>query len=454
MTKDFVVAIELGSSQMTGIAGKKNSDGSINVLALSQQDSSAFIRKGYVYNIDKTSLAISDILRDLSNQLKSEITKVYVGIGGQSIRSVRKVISRDLPEATKITSNMLFDIMDTNRMTQYPEQEILDVVVQEYKVDNQLELEPVGIPCSHFEGTFLNIVYRCSFYQTLANCFASTGILVEDFLLSPVALADAVLTDTEKRLGCVLIDLGAETTTVAVYYRNILRHLAVIPLGGKNITNDIASLQMDENDAEQMKLTYGKAYTEVSDIDLNKKYHIDADRSIDEKLFVEIVEARIEEIIQNVISQIPQELEGRLVGGYILTGGGSNLKNIEQAFVNFTHSNKIRIAQRVESPIFTKINRVLDNDGSLNTIIGLLAKGRENCAGEELSNDLFANVARMPIVDEPKPKSQMIQVPNLEVEVPMNDEDEEQPMAENKTKKSSYLSNIWTFIKNIVNEEE
>ena len=113
--------------------------------------------------------------------------------------------------------------------------------------------------------------------------------------LAPLALADSILTDNEKRGGCVLVDLGAETTTVSVYYKSILRHLAVLPLGGANITKDIASLQMEEKDAEAMKIKYGSAYTENNDIDNTLKYSIDAERTVDSRKFIEIVEARVEE---------------------------------------------------------------------------------------------------------------------------------------------------------------
>ena len=104
--------------------------------------------------------------------------------------------------------------------------------------------------------------------------------------LSPLALADAVLTDAERRGGCVLVDLGAETTTISVYYRDILRHLAVIPLGSNNITKDLTSLQMEDKTAEEMKLKYASAYTDSSEIDMEKTYPIDHDRSIDMPKFV------------------------------------------------------------------------------------------------------------------------------------------------------------------------
>src|SRR5574344_415757 len=131
--KEFIVAIELGSSKVTGIAGRKNLDGSISVLALAQEDSSSFIRKGVVYNIDKTAQSLTNIVKKLSTTLKTSITKVYVGVGGQSLRSIKNVISKELPANTLVTSEMVVNLMDANRDLRYPEQEILDVAIQEYK---------------------------------------------------------------------------------------------------------------------------------------------------------------------------------------------------------------------------------------------------------------------------------------------------------------------------------
>ena len=210
--------------------------------------------------------------------------------------------------------------------------------------------------------------------------------------LAPLALADSVLTETERRSGCVLVDLGADTTTVNVYSKNILRHLAVIPLGFNNIIKDIASLQMEEQDAEKMMIKYGSAYTENNDIDNNMKYSIDQDRQVEVRKFIEIVEGRIEEIIANVWCQVPEEYCDKLLGGIILTGGGSNMKNIEKAFQNYTHIDKIRIAKFVTQSITGNIPDINARDGKMNTVLGLLAKGDINCAGNEINpnGDLFA----------------------------------------------------------------
>ena len=402
MAKDFIVAIELGSSKITGIAGKKNLDGSIQVLACVKEDSSSCIRKGVVYNIDKTAQCLTNIINRLEKQLKTGITQVYVGVGGQSIRSIRNLIAKDLPNGMQVTQDMVIELMDENRNMKYPDQQIIDAAAQEYKVDSQFQLDPVGIQCNRIEGNFLNILQRKSFYANLNKCFETAGINIAELYLAPLALADSVLTEAERRSGCALVDLGADTTTVSVYSKNILRHLAVIPLGANNITKDIASLQMEESDAEKMKLKYASAFTENNDIDNNMKYSIDQDRQVETRKFIEIVEGRLEEIIANVWCQVPEEFCDKLLGGIILTGGGSNLRNIEKAFQNYTHIDKIRIAKFVTQTITSTIAEINAHDAMMNTVLGLLAKGDINCAGSELplSNDLFASQQRTVITPE------------------------------------------------------
>ena len=412
--KEFIVAIELGSSKMTGIAGQKNLDGSINVLAVVKEPSSSFIRKGVVYNIDKTAQCLTSIVRKLENQLKTGITQVYVGVGGQSIRGVKNVVSKDLPTETIISQDMVIELMDANRNMTYQDQEILDAAVQEYKVGSQFQLDPVGIQANRLEGHFLNILERKSFYRNLNKCFETANINVAEMYLAPLALADSVLTETEKRSGCALVDIGADTTTVSVYSKNILRHLAVIPLGSNNITKDIATLQMEDSDAERMKLKYGSAYTDNNDIDNDLKYSIDTERQIESRKFIEIVEGRMEEIIENVWYQIPSEYYDKLLGGIILTGGGSNMKNIEKAFINHTHVDKIRIAKSITHTINTTNEEIKAKNGMLNTVLGLLVKGDINCAGSAINpnGDLFST-QKQPVhpTNDQRPARQATDIP-------------------------------------------
>lgn len=477
---EFIVAIELGSSKMTGIAGRKNLDGSINVLAVVKEDSTDCIRKGVVYNIDKTVLALTNIIKKLETSLKTKIKQVYVGVGGQSIRSVKSTNIKSLPVETTVSQDMINELMDANRNMTYPEQEILDAVTQEYKVDSQYQIDPVGIQCTRLEGNFLNILWRKTFYRNLNKCFDNAGIAIAEMYLAPLVLAESVLTPAEKRSGCLLVDLGADTTTVSVYSKNILRHLAVIPLGGNNITKDITSLQMEDKDAEKMKIKYSSAFTDNNDIDNSKKYPIDSDRNVDSRKFIEIVEARTEEIIENVWCQVPNEFVDKLLGGIIITGGGANMANIEKAFRNVTHVEKIRIAKFVNTTINSNNPAITAHDASMNTVLGLLAKGDMNCAGDELATDLFgSNVEVRPASTQTadtartartsgtgvvltEAEKQKAEEERLRREKEAEEEEkrkrEEEEKAEQQRRENSSVHKFWkgvkNFLKKVTEEEE
>ena len=388
--KDFVVAIEFGSSKITGIAGKKNSDGSITVLAYAREDSSSFIKRGMVYNIDKTAQCLINIRGKLEKSLKAVISKAYIGIGGQSLHSVINTINLPLANSTVISKEIVDDLKRANREHAYEGQELLQVIPQEYKVGANLQMDPVGIVSDSIDGCYLNILARNTLRANLEKSLALASIQVADYIISPLALANCVLTDAEKRSGCALVDLGAQTTTVTVYKNNVLRHLSVIPLGANNITKDISAQQIEEEDAEELKLKHGCAYTEEieNDTDEVKTYKVTEEREIDMKLLNDIVESRVEEIIANVSEQIHQSgYSNELMAGVILTGGGSNLKNMELAFKKRTNFEKIKTAKFVLQAIEAKNPDIKSRDGSLNTILALMISGKENCFDRVLETE-------------------------------------------------------------------
>lgn len=383
--KDLIVAIELGSSAIRGIAGRKNADGSIQVLDIAQEPSMGCIRKGAVYNIDKTVQCIRQIIRKLQESQHVYISKVYAGIGGQSLRTVRNSVSRQLDTKVIISEELVDNLLDTNLNVVYPEKEILDVVPQEYHIGTQYTTDPVGIPSNHIEGRFLNVVARTSLKDNMQRCFAAAGLEVADCFISPLVLAENVLTENEKRSGCALIDFGADTTTVSIYKNNLLRHLAVIPLGGNNITQDLCTLQLEEDEAESLKLQYGTAYTEPKTEESTRELPVSNERTLRENLVQEITEARMEEIIANVWEQISSSgHRDKLLAGIVITGGGANLRNLDKAFTRRTGFDKLKLAKTLQTATLQsthpeKINR----NGSLNTLLSLLTKGDQDCTGED-----------------------------------------------------------------------
>lgn len=383
-TTDFIAAIELSSSKISGIAGKKNSDGSIQVLAFAREDAASFIHKGAIYNIDKTAQALTSIINKLEGQLNNSIAKIYVGIGGQSVRTVRNAVSRTLDEEGIISQELVDSICDENLEVPLADMSVLDVAPQEYKIDNNLHADPVGVAGRHITGQFLNIVARASLKKNLEHSFESAKVEIADLLIAPIALANVVLTENEMRAGCALVDFGADTTTISVYKNNMLRYLSVLPLGGNNITRDITSLQMEEEDAEKLKLKYADAlYEEDEEAETPAVCTLEDGRTIELASLNNIVEARVEEILANVWNQLQLSgYEDKLFSGVIFTGGAANLRNIEEAFRKLSKIDKVKTMKFVHNTIHG-FSDVLRKDGMQNTLLGLLSMGNENCCLQE-----------------------------------------------------------------------
>lgn len=383
-TTEFIAAIELSSSKVSGIAGKKNSDGSMQVLAYAREDATSFIHKGIIYNIDKTAQALTSIINKLEGQLNNSIAKVYVGIGGQSLRTVKNIVSRELEEEGIISQELVDEISDENLEIPLVDMHILDVAPQEYKIGNNYQADPVGVAGKQVTGYFLNIVARASLKKNLEHSFEQAKVEIADLLIAPFALASSVLTESEMRSGCALVDLGADTTTISVYKNNILRFLSVLPLGGNSITRDITSLQMEEVEAEQVKRKYGDMLYEEEEMEAPATCTLEDGRLIELNVLNNIISARAEEITANIWNQLQlSNYEDKLLSGVILTGGGANLKNLEEAFRKQGKIEKVKTARFVHNTIHG-YSDVLKKDGIHNTLLGLLAAGDDNCCLQEV----------------------------------------------------------------------
>ncbi|MBL6466680.1 MAG: cell division protein FtsA [Prevotellamassilia sp.] len=401
---NFIVAIELGSSKVTGVAGRKQPDGAIQVLAFAQEPSTTFIRKGRINNVSKMTQCIISMREKLEQKMQKSVSRVYVGIGGMGMHTVANTVARHFDSKVEITQEMVDAISDENRTSANADRDILESVPQEYHLGAQTTIDPVGILADSIEGHYLNIVANSSVREEIRNCFRTAGVTIADLPITVQALADSMLTEPEKRSGCVFVDMGAETTSVAVYKNNLLRHLAVIPLGGANINRDIMSLQIEDDEAEELKLKYGSAVQE-SDTDAHKPIALRDGRTIPYDEFMGLVEARVEEIVLNVKNQISLSNYdvSQLIGGLIVTGGAANIRNIDKAFTRDTKFEKIRFVRSIRIPLRTPDYPGLNNDGDCNAAIALIDKGEINCCGGDLGQpDLFDD----PKDAEPEPSAE------------------------------------------------
>ena len=385
-TNDLVVAIELGSSKIAGAVGRKCADGGLQVLAYAAEPVLGFVRRGVVYNIDQTAQCLSNLINRLEPELGNyTIEQVYVGVGGYTLHSERNTVVRTFEEETRVADAMVDEMEEENAVKQYPGYGMLMMVSQEYKIGNNLLNDPVGVNCTLVEGNYLNILARTSVMHNIAKSFEIAKINIADTAIPPLAVANVLLSDSERRQGCVLLDFGADTTTISIYKGGILRFLTVIPMGGQSITRDLCSLHLDEEEAERLKREYGLIPPTSSD----EAIVLDEGRSVGLRKVYEVIDARFEEIILNVCHQIEVSGydENQLLGGVVCCGGGIYLKGFQSAIEKKKQFSKVRLAYNTVPKVEWNTMEHPEN-GTQGVLVGLLMSGTENCCQSGLQMEI------------------------------------------------------------------
>ena len=394
-----IVAIELGSSKISGVAGQIQYDGSLRVMAYASVPSSSCIRHGAVYNLDKTANAIAEVVERLNTILSTKIEKVYVGYNAKGLKSVIGRVEHRFDEETVVNQEVLDDMFQQCSEIEYDGYVNLFQESQEYVVDNKrsTETDPMGVACRTLEGNYLNILLKKQVADYIAQCFMAAQVEIIDGYVAPMVQADAVLTDDDRQQGCVLVDYGADTTTVSVYKNGLLRFLRVIPLGSALITRDLSAiLKIEMEQAEQLKCTYGLCNL-IGSQD-NRETIVINDRKLSLNEIGEIIEARNEEIIRNVINQIKASGYSEvLYAGMVLTGGGSQLRQLDHVLKDMMPSmRQPRIATEPACGVVWNEIRWKRGDGSQLALLSVIAKGDENCCV----------LKRMEEIDETAPEDQ------------------------------------------------
>jgi cell division protein FtsA len=466
--KEFFVAIDLGSSKVTAIAGRKQPDGAIEVLAYTQEPSHTFIRKGRISNIDKMTQCAKNIKEALEKKLNKRVSKAYVGIGGMGMHTVTNTIQRSFSEKHVISQDIMEALRVENLQKATPERHILGTVPQEFKVGTQFTNEPVGMLADTIEAHYLNIVANSSMSDQIRNCFRAAGIEVAEMPITVLRLADVMLTEPEKRTGCLFVDMGAETTSVAIFKNNMLRHLAVIPLGGANITQDITSLQIEEDEAETLKLKWGAAITNGGE---NPPIVTSDGREFPYSEFAGLIEARVEEIVLNIENQIKLSRyeKNQLIAGVILTGGASMLKNMESVVAKLVGIEKLRVVKNTRFSVRGHKNMNVDavREGDYAAALALIEQADQNCCGGEIGGEtpeLFEQEETTPIVQtdllvEPvttttTPEVTPEQEPEETFEEEIEDPETEQEPKEKKPNAFvGFMKKTGRWLGNLVNED-
>lgn len=333
----IIVGLDIGTTKICAIVGKRNEVGKVEILGMGKSESLGVMR-GVVANIEKTVNSIKEAVAEAENKSNVVIEEVYVGIAGQHIKSLqhRGMITRSNTNDEISQADINAIIKDMYKLAMPPGEEIIHVIPQEFIIDNEQGIkEPIGMSGIRLEANCHIITGLVTAANNIHKCVTKAGLKPVDLILEPLASAEAVLTEEEKEAGVVLVDIGGGTTDVAIFQDGIIRHTAVIPFGGNVITEDIKEgCTIIRSQAELLKIKFGSALAkQMKDNEIVSIPGLRGrePKEISVKNLASIIQARMEEIIENVYYEIKNSgFEKKLIAGIVITGGGSQLKHITQ----------------------------------------------------------------------------------------------------------------------------
>lgn len=336
---NITVGLDIGTTKIVVIVGRKNEYGKIEILGMGKAKSVG-VSRGLVSNITDVTNSIKEAVEEAEKSSGYKIGKVFVGIAGQHIRSIQHSDYISRPNTDDVIEEIDLRKLEEQayRIPVLPGEEIIQVLPQEYKVDSQYTEKPAGMYGNRIEGNFHVIIGQDASIKNIASSIKSAGLELSQLTLEPLASAESVLSDEEKEAGVALIDIGGGTTDLAIIKDGIIRHTAVIPIGGKIITDDIKdACAILEKQAEKLKVKFGSAWPgENKDNEMISIPGISgrSPKEISMKNLSKVIYARVSEIIEMINHEIKiyeqNNHKKRLLAGIVLTGGGSELKHIKQ----------------------------------------------------------------------------------------------------------------------------
>lgn len=330
MEERYIAAVEISSSKIIGTVGRTRGDGSLDVIAVEQERNVESVRYGIIQNLEETSLGIARILHHLEQKPgvnPRKIDSVFVGLSGRSLRSINTEVRITLPDDTEINDEILRRLRDQAWSSAVDSSlEVVDAVPRVYYVGKTETRSPKGMMGNSIRAIYDLVVCRPELRRNIERVVNDKlHLRVSGFIVTALAAGHLVLSDDEKRLGCMLVDFGAETTTVTIYRNGNLCYYATLPLGSRNITRDIQSLNLVEKQAEEIKIKSGNAIASDTPSTLN----LNGLRLDD---VANLIVARAEEIVANVIEQISYAglKTSELPGGIVCMGGGFKLNGMAE----------------------------------------------------------------------------------------------------------------------------
>lgn len=325
--KNLVVGLDIGTSKIVAIVGEVKPDGMLEVIGMGMHASSG-MKKGMVVNIEAAVNAIQRALEEAELMADCKITEVHTGIAGSHIRSTNSRGMVKIKEK-EVTQADIDRVLETASSISLPaDQQILHVLVQEYSIDGQDGIKkPLGMSGMRLDVEVHIITGAVAAVQNIMKCIHRCGLEATELILQPLASSAAVLAEDEKELGVCLVDIGGGTTDIAVFTGGSIRHTAVIPIAGDQVTNDIAmALRTPTQDAEDIKIRHGCALRQLADDAAIEVPGVGdrGPRMLSRHTLSEVIEPRVEELYSLVQAELRRSgFEDLLSSGIVITGGSS-----------------------------------------------------------------------------------------------------------------------------------
>ena len=334
---DIIVGLDIGTTKIAAIVGRRDVHGKIEILGMGRSESIG-VARGVVSNIEKTVQSIQQAVDEAGIRASADIRSVIVGIAGQHIKSLQhrgSIMRNSLDDEISIDDIDRL-IEDMHKLVMPPGEEIIHIIPQDYIVDKETGIkDPIGMSGICLEANFHIITGQLAAAKNISKCIHKAGLQMDNMILEPIASAEAVLSEEEKEAGVVLVDIGGGTSDIAIFQDGIIRHTAVIPLGGNIITEDIKEgCTIIRNQAEALKVKFGSSLaSENRDEEIVSIPGLRGrpPKEISLKNLASIIQARMEEIIEHIYFEIKSSgYEKKLIAGIVLTGGGAMMRHLAQ----------------------------------------------------------------------------------------------------------------------------
>jgi len=397
--KNLIVGLDIGTSKVVAIVGEVTPEGEIEIIGLGSYPSRG-LKKGVVINIESTVQSIQRAVEEAELMAGCQIHSVYAGIAGSHIRSLNShgiVAIRD----KEVLPADVDRVIDAARAVAIPaDQKILHILPQEFIIDEQESIrEPVGMSGVRLEAKVHMVTGAVSAAQNIIKCIRRCGLEVDDIILEQLASSHSVLTDDERELGVCLVDIGGGTTDIAVFTEGAIRHTAVIPIAGDQVTNDIAvALRTPTQYAEEIKIKYACALTQLASVDETIEVPSVGDRPerrLARQTLAEVVEPRYEELFTLIQAELRRSgFEDLCAAGIVLTGGSSKMEGAVELAEEIFHMPVRQGSPQYVSGLVDVVRNPIHATG-----VGLLLFGYQNRALRQtearIGNGLNAIVQRM-----------------------------------------------------------